>query len=60
MNLFDLFVWGLLVGVNGWCVMFMIDVFFDFICLWCWIGMCYLVSVLCMFVMLYLEVKIKV
>ncbi|MFT0736599.1 DsbA family oxidoreductase [Ralstonia wenshanensis] len=60
MNLFDPPVRGLPAGANGRRATLTIDVFFDFICPWCWIGTRHLASALRTFATLHPEVKTKV
>ena len=60
MNSFDRPVRGMLAGANRRRTSLTIDVFFDFICPWCWIGTRHLASALRTFATLHPEVKTKV
>ena len=60
MNSFDRPVRGIPAGVNRRRASLTIDVFFDFICPWCWIGTRHLASALRTFATLHPEVKTKV
>ena len=60
MNSFDRPVRGIPAGGNRRRASLTIDVFFDFICPWCWIGTRHLASALRTFATLHPEVKTKV